>query len=240
MPERSDFKGKLVAVMAKAFWDSQIKQLHQKIAEVNIDIDKFMAFFLSLEKESDRVLAVISFFYIESQMTDLMVKGFNADIPGDSQSLVETGGPLDSASSRMKVCAALYWISKKVYHDLDLLRKIRNEFAHNPDAVDLTHKKINGYISSMEKVEEIMIKAAGLEIKPTLRQSLHVRTTFLCSTMIMDLLSSPIAIRMGLPHDAARASNFDSQPEIFRQLARAAAEVTVTVLGFPKEAEPGS
>lgn len=42
-------------------------------------------------------------------------------------------GPLGSFSSRMRLARALSWISEAMYFDLEQIRVIRNEFAHNFD-----------------------------------------------------------------------------------------------------------
>lgn len=47
--------------------------------------------------------------------------------------LLSNNGPLGTFSARIRVACALAWISDDVQSDLNLIRSIRNEFAHNFD-----------------------------------------------------------------------------------------------------------
>ena len=49
------------------------------------------------------------------------------------EELLSSNGPLGAFSARIRVARALAWISEDVRYDLDQIRSIRNEFAHNFD-----------------------------------------------------------------------------------------------------------
>jgi len=60
-------------------------------------------------------------------------------LPGREEDQIFSGnGPLSTFSSRIKIAHAMGLISKKVRSDLDVLRKIRNKYAHGTKDIDLS------------------------------------------------------------------------------------------------------
>jgi hypothetical protein len=47
--------------------------------------------------------------------------------------LLSNNGPIGTFSARIKIASALAWINSDVEHDLDVVRKVRNDFAHSFD-----------------------------------------------------------------------------------------------------------
>ncbi|MCC7596730.1 transcriptional regulator [Janthinobacterium sp. FW305-129] len=70
-----------------------------------------------------------------SDATTQLVEGFNA--------------PLGTFSSRIKAAYSIGLITKEQFQDLEILRKIRNEFAHNWKPVDMAKQKIAALIDNM-------------------------------------------------------------------------------------------
>ena len=83
-----------------------------------------------LNKESARGKVLISTGFLEEQLKQIL-QAFFIDSP-KSKSLVEGAyAPLGTFSSRITTCYALGLISEKEFHELNLIRGIRNDFAHN-------------------------------------------------------------------------------------------------------------
>lgn len=93
-------------------------------------LKEFLSFLPELNKESDRgvVLIVTSFidelmrrtllaFFIESKASVALVEGFNA--------------PLGTFSTRISAAFALGLITDREFRDCEILRKVRNKFAHH-------------------------------------------------------------------------------------------------------------
>jgi hypothetical protein len=74
-------------------------------------------------------------FLITGDATGQLLSGFNA--------------PLGTLSARIKMAYALGLITKNQYDDLERLRKIRNEFAHNWEPVSFSDDKISSYIAAL-------------------------------------------------------------------------------------------
>jgi hypothetical protein len=84
-----------------------------------------------LRRESDRAVAVLAPAYADALLEDLLraflVAGKSAD------TLLAVDGALGTFSSRIEVAHALGLIRDATHHDLELLRRIRNDFAHRVD-----------------------------------------------------------------------------------------------------------
>jgi hypothetical protein len=111
---------------------------------------KFYPYLDLLRAESDRGRVLISTGYMEEQLKDILL-AFMMDTPQAKELVTSGNAPLGTFSSRIAACYTLGLISEREHHDLTLLRKIRNEFAHDmhvsfatPSVVDrcklLNHK----------------------------------------------------------------------------------------------------
>ncbi|MES2243295.1 MAG: MltR family transcriptional regulator [Pseudomonadota bacterium] len=84
----------------------------------------------SFHKESDRGAAVLVGGFVENYLgVYLQSLVVDAKVADD---LFQAVGPLSSFSQRIAVARAFGFISKNDYDDLNLIRRIRNHFAHHP------------------------------------------------------------------------------------------------------------
>ncbi len=79
--------------------------------------------------ETDRACAVLGAALLDARLEIL----YKRRMRRFQEDLLSNNGALGTFSARIRVARALAWISDDAYHDLDLIRKIRNEFAHNFD-----------------------------------------------------------------------------------------------------------
>jgi DNA-binding MltR family transcriptional regulator len=68
--------------------------------------------------------------FLEEQLKQIL-SAFMVDDAKSDELLDGAHAPLSSFSSRITACYALGLISEAEHHDLNLLRKIRNDFAHD-------------------------------------------------------------------------------------------------------------
>lgn len=88
---------------------------------------EFLAF---LEKESPRGQVLISTGFIEEQLKDTLLAFMRKN--REALELVDgANAPLGTLSARISACFVLGLISDDEHHDLDLVRRIRNQFAHD-------------------------------------------------------------------------------------------------------------
>jgi DNA-binding MltR family transcriptional regulator len=89
--------------------------------------------------------------------------------------------PLSNFSARIKTAYCLGLITKKEYDDLNLIRKIRNKFAHRLHGYSFDHKEIIDWCNSLKT--PIMFK----EAMPELLKSYRDRYVFTVSMLVNDL-----------------------------------------------------
>lgn len=90
------------------------------------DFDEFSS---RLRAETDRACAVLGGAMLDARLKSL----YERRLSNHWQKLLESMGPLSSFSARIKVAHALDWVDDDAFHDLEIIRAIRNEFAHSFD-----------------------------------------------------------------------------------------------------------
>jgi hypothetical protein len=79
--------------------------------------------------ESDRACAVLGAALLDTRLENL----YDRRLHNSRNELLSGNGALSTFSARIRVARALNWIAEDVGLDLDQIRSIRNEFAHNVD-----------------------------------------------------------------------------------------------------------
>lgn len=82
-----------------------------------------------LANQSDRAVAIVCASILDTQLSD-MLKNFMIDDKNIKKDLLEGNSPLSTFSAKIKTAYYLGLISEDEYKNLDTLRKIRNDFAH--------------------------------------------------------------------------------------------------------------
>lgn len=95
------------------------------------DIDLFTNLTKELDKESERALAVLAAAYLDYLLGQLIATQMVVDTNEVEKLLMEGAtAPLSSFSSRIDMAYCLGLVDKSEQRDLNLIRKIRNDFAH--------------------------------------------------------------------------------------------------------------
>jgi len=104
-------------------------------------LEKVIEFRQTLTKESDRGCALAVACYIDAELKELL-RSYLIDDQKEVDNLFHVSGPLSSFSARIDVCHALGLIGPQVRRDLHLMRRIRNDFAHQPGQIDFADESI--------------------------------------------------------------------------------------------------
>ena len=102
-----------------------------------LELDCFKDFNAALAKESDRACIIVAAAWIGKF---LEVKIMNEFFKGNSKArkaLFSVNGPFSTFSAKLNAAFCAGWIDADVYHDVQVIRKIRNEFAHTIEPVSL-------------------------------------------------------------------------------------------------------
>lgn len=97
-------------------------------------IDEFKAFRRALTQESDRGCALFAAAYLDTAL-DQLVRASLVENNKIGNDLLEGTAPLSSFSARIKIAYYLGIISAECRVDLDAIRKIRNDFAHDASLI---------------------------------------------------------------------------------------------------------
>lgn len=103
----------------------------------------------ALSKESDRGCALFAAAYLDKALSDLLYCALASDKKIEND-LFEGNAPLATFSSRIKVAYYLGFLSKAERRDLDLIRKIRNDFAHHAEDISFETESISGRCKALE------------------------------------------------------------------------------------------
>lgn len=106
------------------------KRTTTNLPALSADVSRLVS---DLEKETDRGAALLGAAFLDDVL-DVMLRGYFIDDPEAVNKLCGMGRPLESFGSRTHLAYCLGLLGKDVYHDVNLVREIRNDFAHRHPA----------------------------------------------------------------------------------------------------------
>ena len=105
------------------------------------DTDWIRGILADLSHEPDRSLAIIADAYLD----DLPENGLRVRLRGSQKSIdaiFRSQGFLDSLAAKTKIAQAIGFIDDDEYHDLEIIRRIRNKFTHIPNQISFQTPEI--------------------------------------------------------------------------------------------------
>jgi DNA-binding MltR family transcriptional regulator len=141
----------------------------------------------ALEKESDR-----GYLLIMSAMLDevlrLLLRNFmlnNEREKGFKDKLFENDGPLSTFSSRIRVAFGLGLLDPDLYADLQIFREIRNQFAHQFQAISFETSSIRDRIHNLKYLR----KELNLDNSQfmEMRSAVHFSFAGMLTTLVIEL-----------------------------------------------------
>lgn len=99
----------------------------------------------ALEHESPRGMILLSLSWVDHMLERKLASEFDKGTQKEQEALFSVGGPFHSLSAKIRVVRCAGWIGNDLHHDLKLLSKIRNDFAHriescSPEADEIREK----------------------------------------------------------------------------------------------------
>jgi len=113
------------------------------------DIKDFSAFLREFQSETDRGAALVGAALIDQKLADTLRAFF---VSGKTAGELLDGGtaPVGTLSSRIKACHALGLIDGFELRECDLIRKVRNEFAHSIHGTTFAEPKISALCDRLQ------------------------------------------------------------------------------------------
>jgi hypothetical protein len=132
------------------------------------NLEKFWPYLELLRKESPRGKVLISTGFIEQQLKEVLL-AFMLPVSQAEDLLEGANAPLGTFSARISACYTLGLIKEVEHHDLNVIRRIRNDFAHDihtsfetTSVVDRCRElKMKAHDYTSEKMGEVKVGPQG-------------------------------------------------------------------------------
>lgn len=103
----------------------------RKFTDGEPDLIEQLAAIAELQTSSDRAIAVLAPIQAEEALQHALALWFRELTSDEYKGLFDMMQPLSSFSAKIRVCYAMGIIGERTRDDLDILRTIRNSFAHS-------------------------------------------------------------------------------------------------------------
>jgi hypothetical protein len=113
-------------------------------------IQETTSFVFGLLREGERAAVVLGAARLDVSLERLLKKLMHPH-PGGSDNLFDTERPLSSFSAKIALAYRLGVIDRNFEHALQMVRKIRNAFAHSIDVASLSDPPHNGQLNELIK-----------------------------------------------------------------------------------------
>jgi len=113
------------------------------------DLKYFSGFLSEFQKETDRGAALVGAALIDTRI-DRILRGHFVSKRIADELLSGGNAPIGTFSARMKLAYSLGLITRLEFHECDLIRKIRNEFAHEVHGLSFQTQKISDLAARLQ------------------------------------------------------------------------------------------
>jgi len=177
-----------------------------------LPLDCFEAFNSSLSEESDRARVIVIACWIDEFLKVKLMNEFSKGNAMAHKALFSNSGPFATFSAKINAAFCAGWIDSDVHHDIQVIRKLRNIFAHSYNPVSLDEGDIRNLIQSLKvprrefydwgqlraaSTDDGVVIYSGDE-PPEAREELHIpgAATF---RMALPIVLAVLASNLGIP-----------------------------------------
>jgi len=115
-----------------------------------LPLESIEAINAALAAESDRAQIIILSAWIDESLKVKLLNEFGKGNSKARRALFSNNGPFATFSAKVNVAYCAGWIAADMYHDIQVLRKLRNEFAHRYNPVSLNDEKYRTLLESLQ------------------------------------------------------------------------------------------
>ncbi|MFB9080170.1 MltR family transcriptional regulator [Flavobacterium procerum] len=104
---------------------------------------------IALDEETDRGCCLLAVSFLDNEIQNLL----KSKLVGSKkfiEKLFEFNGPIGTLSSKIKLAFSIGLICKELMDDLELLRKIRNQFGHSYEPINFKTQSIHDNIQKLK------------------------------------------------------------------------------------------
>jgi DNA-binding MltR family transcriptional regulator len=227
----------LVRNWSRAFAKRHRETVRAEINNIDIDAFRLARFVTRALRKDDRSVSLLLFSYFD----EFMLSRIKSIIHRHANDLLGPERPLFHSYPRLLLAHGLGWISDDTYAGLNLMRRIRNEFAHNSEIDQFSDDPIIGLVASMPKVETMVYDDRNGntdgKYKPkaelSVRELYLLRSSFFVGNGIVELISHPQFIQAGIRPTALYADGRRAIPENIKLLMAVTVDLMVSVCAEP-------
>ena len=110
---------------------------------------RLMALVEEMEGQTDRGVAIVGAAWVEEGLF-AAIESFLHSGTQPWKRLFDISGPMSTLSAKTDLARLLGMISKVIWSDLHIIRDIRNEFAHTPQAIDFETDEISKEVENLK------------------------------------------------------------------------------------------
>jgi len=124
--------------------------------------------FEAFRKESDRGVALVAAAFFDATLERLLRARFSSrgnKTVGLMEPLFDVFGPLSTFSSKIRVSYAIDLVQDWMACDLDLIRRIRNEFSHSLEPMTFRNSRITGMVDQLAGFAKALQSISGTKAK---------------------------------------------------------------------------
>jgi hypothetical protein len=118
--------------------------------DITDNFDRITEIRSTLDNETDRGCALMIASFIENELENLLRIRLGGSKKFKNENLFSLNGPLGTFSAKIHISYSLGFISKSVLEEINLIRKIRNKFAHKYELIDFNSSEISQLISNIK------------------------------------------------------------------------------------------
>ncbi|MEX2615075.1 MAG: MltR family transcriptional regulator [Alphaproteobacteria bacterium] len=225
----NDVDNEIVNAVAEALLQTSMERARKEASELEFDMSDSIPVFRKLVSETDTGIAIIASAYIDECLKNLFMLYVRHSSKKSQNSLFEFNGPLGTFSSRIHTASAFDFISEKTYLRLNIIRKIRNDFAHRPfdlsfnkeeikqriNEIDVNHKSL---LTNIRKIKDAQ-KITKPPSKLTMKEEFLIRSILTLSNMSSEMIIFPIA-KANRVSASTILRNYDDLPENLKDIKK--------------------
>jgi DNA-binding MltR family transcriptional regulator len=106
----------------------------------------------SLQNESDRGCVVIGADFLSNAL-ELRLSGIMKGNESLKRELLKGTGPISGFSSKIKIAYTFNFIREEAFHDLNIIRQLRNKVAHSFNSFSLDNPDVKGLLAPLKMVD---------------------------------------------------------------------------------------
>ena len=103
----------------------------------------------ALSEESDRACVILVASWVDHFLRIKLAQEFSKGNSDARAALFSSNGPFANFSAKLNAAFCADWIERDVYQDLQVIRKLRNEFAHSIDSHTLHDEPFHTMVAQL-------------------------------------------------------------------------------------------